>query len=520
MSFLAGKFFYSMTGDLEAIDLDKREILYAMNGVEKNLSPEVTLNFRKLFYSSELYSPSSNLHGIIKRSLVGNGIDYSSRLSCTLQTFPLFLDLESNQKFFLWRDYICGSLDKLPENFFYSRPFIHPSGVSYAFLAIKSKIARFSDSHWIDEHLNLFKLSEFSNLSINLPNPYNLIANFSEKERYFFEEEKSYFIVGDYFVIHPRYSKDPFYGHYYSRNTGHFFHFYAKKNVNTFLEQTPFVISLKKGGHKCLIKQNNLCVKYSLRYYFSYASKTTLTILVLSLLLLVVVVWKFFQRIREEKEEQENRRLALQILTHEFRTPIAALVLQNELVSKHIETLPEDMSDTFMDISSNVFRLQRLAEMSKNYLLASKQGDFRLNNANIDSANSVIQSFVDEFDIDDLNVTWLDEDIHLCVDLFWMHLCLKNLIVNAVKYGKPPILLKLSATEKNFMIAVCDQGECISSDLCELTTEFIKDESSEGIGLGLNIVKRAMKGVGGELRFSSKPTTFTLLFRNVVKNEN
>ena len=96
-----------------------------------------------------------------------------------------------------------------------------------------------------------------------------------------------------------------------------------------------------------------MCVKYSLRYYFSYASKTTLIILGLSLLLLFLVVWKFFQRMREEKDEQNNRRLALQILTHEFRTPITSLVLQNELVSKNIESLPESLSDNFMEISSN-----------------------------------------------------------------------------------------------------------------------------------------------------------------------
>ena len=64
--------------------------------------------------------------------------------------------------------------------------------------------------------------------------------------------------------------------------------------------------------------------------------------------------------------------------------------------------------------------------------------------------------------------------------------------------------------EDFWKVSIEDCGECSFTNIQEITSEFVKGEKSSGTGLGLNIVKKVLYDMGGELAFSRNPTKFEL----------
>jgi len=104
----------------------------------------------------------------------------------------------------------------------------------------------------------------------------------------------------------------------------------------------------------------------------------------------------------------------------------------------------------------------------------------------------------------------LTQDLSGLLDPYWVEISLKNLIENAIDHGSKPIKVTLSHENKVFKVTVEDQGVCQFETLEDMCREFAKGKNSSGTGLGLNIVKKVMKEMGGELKFKKNPTRFIL----------
>ena len=89
-------------------------------------------------------------------------------------------------------------------------------------------------------------------------------------------------------------------------------------------------------------------------------------------------------------------------------------------------------------------------------------------------------------------------------------ICIKNILENAKAHGTPPITIKMHENEEFWKVSIEDCGECAFSSIEEITSEFVKGEKSSGTGLGLNIVKKVLRDMGGQLVFSKNPTKFEL----------
>ena len=87
-----------------------------------------------------------------------------------------------------------------------------------------------------------------------------------------------------------------------------------------------------------------------------------------ALLLLLGGLALWWQRRRLQRE----RRFALQMLTHELRTPIAGLAGVVEGLRRDFDRLPESAQDRFGDLAGGVSRLRQLAEASRHYLSAER----------------------------------------------------------------------------------------------------------------------------------------------------
>ncbi len=517
MSFLTGKAFYTMTGNLDSISFDREEFSEALKRVEQQIKPDYTINLQDYFAGQELFFFYDIFEDFWQNSQRLKNVNFSSVSSCQHRMVPLMLSFRAQEKYRLWFDFICGDIAELPVTFFKHAPYVHPAGESYAFLAVKSGHAQFN-SEWILKNLSLFKLDEFHQLTklftLKLPYPYYLFAQLNDQQLAWMAQNRKIIATKDFVLLTPF---RPFIS-FWKERTG-YLKFFRYETLNEELKDTPFIVSYKSRRDKCLVEQSGLCWKYSLRYYFSYASSTTVFILILSLILLIVVVFIFWQRIKEEKIHESNQRLALQILSHEFRTPITSLVVQNELLMQWRGELPDELEHHLDEISVNIFRLQRLAETSKNYLLASKKGEFNITPRIIENVEDYLFDCIGEFEEQkNIIVKVFTNGCKVVLDPFWFKICVQNLVSNAVKYGVEPIELSADIKGSDFMVQVKDQGECQVSSLNALTKEFYRGSENEGMGLGLSIVKRVMEKMGGSLIFTASPTTFTLIFRRAVKD--
>ena len=103
------------------------------------------------------------------------------------------------------------------------------------------------------------------------------------------------------------------------------------------------------------------------------------------------------------------------------------------------------------------------------------------------------------------------EDARVAGDRGQLAQLLNNLIVNALKYGRPgtPVRVRIARAGEMIRLAVIDQGEGIEAEhIPRLTERFYRVDASRsrqvgGTGLGLAIVKHIVLRHRGRLEVSS-----------------
>ncbi len=75
-----------------------------------------------------------------------------------------------------------------------------------------------------------------------------------------------------------------------------------------------------------------------------------------------------------------------------------------------------------------------------------------------------------------------------------------NLLVNALRYGKPPVVVRAEQRDRHLRIAVEDGGPGVAEDLVpRLFERFERGRDGDGSGLGLAIAKAYARAHGGDL---------------------
>jgi signal transduction histidine kinase len=78
-----------------------------------------------------------------------------------------------------------------------------------------------------------------------------------------------------------------------------------------------------------------------------------------------------------------------------------------------------------------------------------------------------------------------------------------NLLINATRYGRPPIVLSAEGRDRHLRIAIEDSGSGISEELQpQLFERFARGEDARGSGLGLTIARAYARAHGGDLVFA------------------
>ena len=513
MAFGTGYYALFLQGSYIATSEDIRKIrIYKQEFLDKN-QPRVTFNLRD-------YYPYVEQLALIKPPLTlrasSRGADFYSTRSNCMTTLPFMFDLGNFTKSRIWEEYRCGERNNLPSQFFTSPPYMHPSGKSFMYLAYKLDPNRFGEWSWLDSRIYFFHIEEIFELMEDWPEfsstPLAPIISMGIDMIYKISQKKSPLVHDDYLYL--KRSQQFF------ANDNLTYDLFALDDLKKSLRKTEFTVDKREHGEKCFFINQDLCWSYNLRYVFSIASEGSLLFFAFSMFVIIWALWLFFNKLKAQRLEDERRRLALQVLSHEFRTPVASLLLNSESLLNSLDDLNEQNQNDVLRISSDVHRLHRLVELSR-YYLKINQGKrlVDLNRVQHNSFFELVQELLIRYE-DDIEIKTQGEDSSVYVDEYWLGICLKNLVENALKHGSQPVKVTACTDTSHFIIEIQDSGNLDpQKDLNHLTQEFVKGDKSEGSGLGLNIVIKIVDEMKAKLELTHSPTTFKLKIPKVKIKE-
>lgn len=219
-----------------------------------------------------------------------------------------------------------------------------------------------------------------------------------------------------------------------------------------------------------------------------------------------------------EKEHQisEMKTRFISVTSHEFRTPMAAALGSVELLTNHHDRLlPAKRFELFARITQ---ALGRMSEMLDEILLLNRMDANRVEVrlAPVDLL-PFVRNLVEEIRLGDraghvIDLESTGETAGFVTDPNLLHHILGNLLSNAVRYSPAgsSIRARLAVEAGTMRFAVEDQGIGIpAKDLKRIFEPFERGSNVgniKGTGLGLNIVKRMVDMLQGEISVRSSPT--------------
>ncbi|HEY1061586.1 MAG TPA: HAMP domain-containing sensor histidine kinase [Daejeonella sp.] len=236
--------------------------------------------------------------------------------------------------------------------------------------------------------------------------------------------------------------------------------------------------------------------------------------------LLLVLIFSFGYTIHSilmQKKISEMKTDFINNMTHEFKTPVATIMIASEALKdpelttdkSRIERLANIIYDENVRLGSHIERVLNIAKIEK--------GDLKLEHRDVDM-NDLLSAIVDsmslqlqkrnasiELDLKAGYSTVSGDELHLSNVIF-------NLLDNANKYSpeNPQIKISTFISGKNLIIKVADKGIGMSKDqLSKIFDQFYRIPTGnlhdvKGFGLGLSYVNNIVKRLNGTIRVKSE----------------
>ncbi|MGI9545716.1 MAG: PAS domain S-box protein [Flavobacteriaceae bacterium] len=216
----------------------------------------------------------------------------------------------------------------------------------------------------------------------------------------------------------------------------------------------------------------------------------------------------------KEKELGDLKTKFLSLVSHEFKTPLSAILTSATLVGKYTEVEQQDKRDKHL--KSIAAEVQHLTSILNDFLSVErleqgkevyKMTDFHLSkvvNEVIYNANMLLKSG-QKIDYP-LNI----EDVRIHQDEKIVALTLTNLLNNAIKYSpeNTTIYLEVEICDESIGFLIRDEGIGIpEEDQKHIFERYFRAENvltTQGTGIGLNIVKNHLENLGGSINFESQ----------------
>ncbi len=227
--------------------------------------------------------------------------------------------------------------------------------------------------------------------------------------------------------------------------------------------------------------------------------------------------------LEKERELSELKTRFVSIASHEFRTPLAAILATTETLSLYRGRMDEAKIDARLDkIRQQVSHMKLLIDdvLQLDRIQAGRV-EFRPAAHNL---NELCRQIIHEFNSQPAHhervVCACDRlPAPILFDKQLLRQAMNNLISNGLKYSSPdtPVTVKVWVHNGQICLTVHDRGIGIPPEAGERLFEpFYRARNAtaiSGTGLGLSIARQAVEMHGGTLAFTSEPdagTTFTI----------
>lgn len=250
---------------------------------------------------------------------------------------------------------------------------------------------------------------------------------------------------------------------------------------------------------------------------------------ILLLIALVVFVYSIFVIVRQN-ELSELQKDFINNMTHEFKTPLASILLANNAISGNkkfagdtsLVRLTGIISQQSKRLISHVEKILDLAKLQKNkFLLFPERVDLR----------QVITEMIPAIDLrvndlnGSLNIDMPDDELWIMADRIHLTNIIDNLLDNAIKYTieNPVINLSVTNVKNKVMLSIKDNG--VGMDEATLKKVFEKFYRShtgnihdvKGFGLGLFYVKNICNALDWKLKIESQPGQGTTILITIPR---
>lgn len=218
--------------------------------------------------------------------------------------------------------------------------------------------------------------------------------------------------------------------------------------------------------------------------------------------------------LEKERELNELKSKFVSIASHEFRTPLSTIMSSASLIQQYKDKKDYDKQDKhILRIKSSV---NHLTQILNDFLSLGKleEGKIDVQVEDIDTVHffheitEEVNSFLKEGQ--KLSVTFGPDIQAIKTDSRILRNIMFNLISNASKYSDINKTIHIRCERKNgkVLFNIKDEGIGIPlEDQKHLFTRFYRASNAgniEGTGLGLNIVKRYVELIGGDISFRSE----------------
>ncbi|MBU1580360.1 MAG: HAMP domain-containing histidine kinase [Bacteroidetes bacterium] len=244
-------------------------------------------------------------------------------------------------------------------------------------------------------------------------------------------------------------------------------------------------------------------------------------------------------KLEQESELSEMKSRFLSIASHEFRTPLAGILSSLNLIDRYIDADQRGWSN-FKNNDKVVNHLNKINESVKNLtgilntfltLGNIEKGEIPVKYTRF-NLQKTLKSQVSQFQEmskpgQEINYQHIGKEKMVLLDKNLLRNIINNLLSNAIKFSPENTKIELlSEIDTNTIkLVVQDQGIGIPSrQQNKIFSRFFRAHNAlnyeEGTGLGLNIVKKYIDLLKGNISFDSKQNMGTTFYISFPKNKS